>query len=164
METIQAIQNRRSCRFFNSRPVPRALVEKIIDCGRLAPTARNVQPWEFVVVTKKETLKTLGSLAENAKFLADCALCIAVFCQDTKYYLEDGAAATMNILTAASDLGVAACWVAGDKKDYCEEVKKMLGAPTNYKLVSMVALGYSDSKPGMPFKKPLKEVLHWEKF
>ena len=164
MQTQEALKKRRSFRSFTSKPIPRNLVETIIDLAKLAPTARNVQPWEFVVITKKETLQNLGSLADNGRFLSDCTCCIAVFCKDTKYYLEDGCAATENILIAAADLGLAACWVAGDKKPYCDKVRESLGAPDDFKLVSLIALGYSESQAPMPDKRSLKEVLHWERF
>ena len=164
MRVKEALKKRRSIRIFDSKLIPPNLIEELIDCARLAPTARNIQPWEFVVITKKETLQKLGSLADTGKFIADSVSCIAVFCQDTKYYLEDGCAATENILIAAEDSGLATCWVAGDKKPYCDKVKELLGVPQNYKLVSLIPLGYSKGASLMPAKKPLKGVLHWEHF
>jgi nitroreductase len=164
MQTQEALKERRSVRVFIAKPVPRDLIESLIDCARLAPTARNVQPWEFVVVTKKETLETLGSLTDNGRFIASSPCCIAVFCNDTKYYLEDGCAATVNILIAAKDLGLGACWVAGDKKPYCDKVRDSLGVPKDCKLVSLIPLGYSDERPSMPSKRTLKEVIHLESY
>ena len=164
MQTVAAIKMRRSVRGFAQKPIAPDLIEKLIDAARLAPTAKNVQPWDFVAITKKETLTYLGSLADNGKFIADCACCIAVFCQDTKYYLEDGCAATVNILIAATDSGLGGCWVAGDKKIYCDQVKQLLGAPQDFKLVSLIALGYPQAETAMLAKKPVKELLHWEKF
>jgi len=164
MDALEALKKRRSSRTFNAKPVSRKLVEELVDCARLAPTARNVQPWEFVVVTKKETLTELGSLADNGSFIRDSNCCIAVFSKDTKYYLEDGCAATENILIAASNLGLSSCWVAGDKKPYCDKVKELLGVSFDFKLVSLIPLGYSDAKPSLPAKRSLKEVLHWERY
>lgn len=165
MQVKEAIKKRRSIRVFDSKPVSRNLIEELIDCARFAPTARNVQPWEFVVITQKETLRKLGSLARpNGEFIAQSPCCIAVFCQDSKYYLEDGCAATENILIAACDSGLAACWVAGDKKPYCDKVKELLAVPQDYKLISLIPLGYSKSQPTESAKRPLKEVLHWERF
>lgn len=164
MEVQEALKKRRSVRAFIPKPVAPDLIEKLIDAARLAPTARNVQPWEFVAVTKKEALRELGALADNGRFIAECACCIAVFCQDTKYYLEDGCAATENILIAAVDLGLSACWVAGDKKPYCDKVKELFGMRRDFKLVSLIALGYSESVPPMPARRPLKEILHWERW
>jgi len=164
METREAIKKRRSVRTFSEEPVTRDFIEKVVDAGRLAPTARNIQPWEFIVITKRQTLQQLAALADNGRFLAECSCCIAIFCKETAYYLEDGCAATENILIAATDLGLSSCWVAGDKKPYCELVKKMLAAPPDYNLVSLIALGYGPSEGAIPTKRPLEKVLHWEKF
>jgi nitroreductase len=164
MQTLKLLKKRRSFRSFNAKEITAKTIKELIDCARLAPSARNTQPWEFVAVTNPQTLQTLGALIENARFISQCSSCIVVLCQDTKYYLEDGCAATENILLAAADLGVAGCWVAGDKKEYAREVLQLLNAPAGLKLVSLVALGYSDNKAAAPAKKALKEVLHWEKF
>ncbi len=165
MQTQTAIESRHSARDFSNRSIPPDLIEKIVDAARLAPTARNTQPWEFVVITEKTTLLNLGNLtADNGKFISASPCCIAVFCKDSKYYLEDGCAATENILIAATDLGLASCWVAGDKKPYCDKVKELLKVPLEFKLVSLVALGYSGKTIQMPSKRPLKEVLHWQRF
>lgn len=164
MQTQEAIENRHSTRAFSKKPVSPDLIEKLIDAARLAPTARNVQPWEFVAITEKDILATLGDLAENGRFISESPCCIAVFCKDSKYYLEDGCAATENILIAATDLRLASCWVAGDKKPYCDTIKELLKAPSEYKLVSLIALGYSDETIQLPSKRPLKELLHWQSF
>jgi nitroreductase len=88
---------------------------------------------------------------------------VVVLCRESKYYLEDGSAATENILLAARAFGLGACWVAGDKKPYAETLRKMVGAPDGYKLVSLIPLGYPLEIPS-PVKRPLKQVLHWETF
>lgn len=164
MQALEAIKSRRSVRSFGSKTLDYGTIEELIDCARLAATARNIQPWEFVVVTKRGLLETLGALIENARFLAQCHCCIAIFCKDTKYYLEDGCAATQNLLIAATALGLSSCWVAGDKKEYAHKVKELLHVPESFKLVSMVALGYSESGLAPILKRSVKEVLHWEKF
>lgn len=164
MQVQEALKKRRSIRSYNSKPIPPELLEELIDCARLAPSARNIQPWQFVVITEREALGILGSSTDTGRFIAGSSCCIAILCLDTKYYLEDGCAATENILIAAMSLGLAGCWVAGDKKPYCDKVKELLGVPQEYKLVSLIPLGYSESQPPMPAKKALKEVLHWEKW
>ena len=90
-------------------------------------------------------------------------LCILVLCKDTKYYLEDGSAATQNILVAAKAHGLRACWVAGDKKEYADEICREIGAPKGYKLVSMIPIGHPAEQPRKE-KRPLHEVVHWGKF
>ena len=166
MEAIEVLTLRHSVREFKDTPVPKDILEDVVDAGRLAATARNVQPWEFVVVTKRETLQKIAEIAETGRFIAGAGACIAVFCADTKYYLEDGCAATENLLVASAAVGLGSCWVAGDKKPYCQQICDLLSVPASYKLVSLVALGYpiKESAVAHPDKRNLKEVLHWEKF
>ncbi|MFH0856026.1 MAG: nitroreductase family protein [Candidatus Omnitrophota bacterium] len=166
MDTLDALKSRRSVRVFQGREIPGKVLEDLIDVARFSPTARNVQPWEFVVITKEPTLRKIAQLGDNAKFMAGAKACIAVFCSDTRYYLEDGCSATVNILNAATDFGIGSCWVAGDKKPYCEEISGLLAVPAGLKLVSLVALGYPEDKNCFrpADKRSLKELIHWEKF
>ena len=164
MDALEALRTRRSCRRFQDRAVSRDLVEQVVDAGRLAATARNEQPWEFVVVTDPARRREVAALTDYGPFIADAPACIAVLAADTKYYLEDGSAATQNILVAAHALGLAACWVAGDKKPYAPKVAALLGAPPKMHLVAIVALGYAAGPLPNPRKRPLQEVLHWSQF
>ncbi len=163
METIEVLKSRRSVRAYVATPIPKNILEDLIDCGRLAASANNLQPWEFVVVTDAATLGWLGQTATYGGFIATAPACIAVFCQDTKYFLEDGSAATQNILLAACAHGLGSCWVAGDKKPYATDISRRLGAPDGCRLVSLIALGYPAENPRKS-KRPLAQVLHWEKF
>jgi len=90
METIDAISKRASTREYKTKPVERTVIEKLVDAARHAPTARAVEPWEFIVVSNKEMLSRFGQMISNAPFIKDAACCIVVYCSDTKYYLEDG--------------------------------------------------------------------------
>jgi len=164
METFDAISQRASIREYQTKSIGKELLEKLVDAGRRAPTARAVEPWEFVAITNKETLKKLGQIANTGPFIKDAAACIAVFCQDTKYYLEDGCAATENILLAATDLGLGACWVAGEKKPYVNEIAQVLKVPLNFKLISLISLGWSKKEVKQIKHRELKDIIHWEKF
>jgi nitroreductase len=144
--------------------VSRELLEQLVECGRLAPTAMAKEPWEFVVVTSEETRRNIAGATDYGKFIADAPACIAVFCKNTKYYLEDGCAAVENILVAAAALGLGACWVAGDKKSYAGEVRRMLRAPEDCRLVALLPIGYSAEEMVPRQKRPLEDVLHWETF
>jgi nitroreductase len=162
-DALEVIRSRRSIRQFKNEDVPRRFIENIIDAGRLAPTARNIQPWDFVVVTEPHFRRQIADIAEHGKFMSEAPVCILVLSKDTKYYLEDGSAATATMMLAASALGLAACWVAGDKKSYSSKIVSLCGAPPGYKLVSMVAVGYPGETPS-PEKRPLTDVLHWERY
>lgn len=163
-EAIKVLKERRSVRQYEAKPIPKEILEDIIDCARLAATARNDQPWVFVVVTNEEGKKELAKLATHGKFIAEAAACVAVFCEkESTYKVEDGSAATENILLAAKAYGIGSCWVAGHGKPYAEDVRKLLNVPEKYELISLVALGYTSQTPNPP-KKSLSEVLKWEKY
>lgn len=164
METLEAIKARRSVREYEDKPMHKNLIERIVDCGRVAPTARNEEPWEFIAITDKKTLNEIADITDYGKFLKHSACTIIVCCKDTKYYLEDGCAATENMMIGAASLGIGSCWVAGDKKSYCEKILKCVKAPADYKLVSIIPLGYPAKKQNPTTKRPVEEVLHWEKF
>jgi len=166
MDALEVIKLRRSIRVYENKPISKDVLERVIDVARFSPTARNVQPWEFIVVTKKETLAKISQLTDNGKFIKDASVCIFIFCAATKYYLEDGCSATVNILNAATALGIGSCWVAGDKKDYTEEMRKILSVPVDFKLVSLIALGYPQDKNSFKLieKRALNDLIHWEKF
>ena len=163
MDAIECMKTRRSVRAYLDKPVDREVIEDIIDCGRLAASAINIQPWQFIVVQDAALRKKIADITDYGKFIEQAAVCVAVFCQDGKYYLEDGSAATQNILNAARAHGLGSCWVAGDKKEYAPVMARLLGLPEDYKLISLIAIGYAASE-GNPPKKPLTEVLHWEQY
>ena len=164
METLEAIAARCSTRSYKPDAVPKATLEKIVDAGRLAASARNEQPWDFIAVTDAGTRKAIAELTDYGKFIADVPVCICVLCKTTKYYLEDGSAAAQNMLVAAAALGVQSCWVAGDKKEYAPKVVELLGATAEHKLVALLAMGYASGPVPRRSKRTLSQVLHWEKF
>lgn len=166
MDALEAIKKRRSIREYSDKLIPREAIEKIVDAGRFAATARDVQPWEFIVITDPATLKSIAGIAKNGNFISGAQAGIAVYCSDTKYYLEDGCAATENMLLAATELGIGSCWIAGDKKPYCNDISNLLCVPSSLKLISIISLGYPESQEAFKIKekRPLKEVLHWDKF
>jgi len=163
MDAIEALKTRRSVRAYQPHPASRQMLADLVDCGRLAATAINIQPWEFVVVTSQETRQAIADLTDHGRFIAQAAACIAVLSRPVKYYLEDGSAATQNILLAAHAHGLGACWIAGDKKPYADAIRKLLGAPDGFKLVSLIAVGYPAEQP-VREKRALEDVVHWEKY
>ena len=163
MDAIECMKTRRSVRVYQNKPVPKEIIEDIVDCGRLAASAINIQPWVFVAVTNLAMRKRIADTTDHGKFIEQAPVCIAVFCQDSKYYLEDGCAATQNILNAAKAYSLGSCWIAGDKKPYAEAVRALVGAPATHRLIALVPVGWPAEHP-QPAKKPLAAVLHWERF
>ncbi len=162
-EVIKVIKKRRSVRKFEPKPVPGEIIKDILDCARLAPTAINIQPWLFGAVTSSDLKREIADMTDHGKFIKDCAVCFAVFTDSTKkYFLEDGCAATENILLACTAHGIGSCWVAGHKKAYVDSIRKLLKVPEPYTLIALVAAGYSNEKPS-PKKKSLDEVTFFDK-
>lgn len=163
MDAIEALKTRRSVRQFQPDPIPKEVIEDIVDCGRMAASAINIQPWEFVVITDPDMRRRIAETTDHGPFIADAPVCIVVLCKSVTYYLEDGSAATQNIMVAARAHGLGSCWVAGDKKRYADAIREMVGAPPDYKLVSLIAVG-KPTRIDAPKKRPLSDLLHWEHF
>jgi nitroreductase len=158
------IKSRHSVRKFKPDPVDEQIIRDAMECAALAPTARNIQPWLFGVIREKDVLNQIGALAENGKFIADSVVSFAVFGDKKEtYYLEDCSAATENLILALQAHGISSCWVAGDKKDYAEPVRKLLGVPEPYTLVSLVAAGIPAEISIVP-KKAQKSVMFFERY
>ena len=164
MDFFETVRNRKSVREYSVKEVKKELIEKIVDAGRLAATARNEQPWEFIATADKNVLGEICDMCPNGLFIKDASHLIAVFSKDTKYYIEDCSAATENMLLAIEALGLGGCWIAGDKKDYAENIRKIFNAPIGHKLVSMITVGFPKKEEKPHPKKSLKDVLRWEKY
>ena len=161
---IEAIKKRRSVRRFEPKLVDKEVIKEILDGARLAPTAINIQPWLFGAVTDNDLKRQIAAITDHGKFIEDCAVCFAVFADSSqKYFLEDGCAATENILLACTAYGIGSCWVAGNKKAYVDSIRKLLNVPEPYTLIALIAAGYSNEKAS-PNKKSLHEVTFFNKF
>ncbi len=163
MDAIQVLKTRRCVRAYTSEPVTRDQIAEIVDCGRLAASAINIQPWEFVAISDQDVLCRIAMATDHGKFIKDAAACVVVLTRETRYFLEDGSAATQNMLLAARALGLGACWVAGDKKPYAEDICRIIGAPPGMRLISLVPIGHPAEQPTKE-KRPLGDVLHWERY
>ena len=157
-KATEFIRERRSVRKFQDRPIPGGVLQDILNCARLAPSAHNAQPWLIGAVEDEELCGKIADIAENGRFIRWAPVCFTVFTRsEEKYHLEDGCAVTMNLILAAEAHGISSCWVAGDKKPYMAAVRELLNVPGSYSLVSMVAAGYPESIPSS-VKKPLEDM------
>lgn len=151
MDVIEAIQKRKSVRSYQDKPVSKESIDKLLEAGRLAPSAKNVQPWHFIVITDKKKREEL-SKGIFAKWLHNAPLVIAA-CGDTeaspKWHKVDTALALENMVLAAVGEGLGTCFVGSfDEGD----TKKLLGIPENLHVVSLLALGYASEKEGVTSK------------
>lgn len=162
--SVTYIKSRRSVRKYKETPVPKEAIHDALECARLAPTARNAQPWQIGVVTDRDTLEKLGELASHGKFIADAAVCFAVFSEsEHKFCVEDGCAATMQIIFGLLSHGVYSCWVAGNNMDYAEDVRKLLNVPEKYSLISLIPAGYP-ADITIPEKKVIDDIVFYEEW
>ena len=161
MDAIEAIRRRRSVRRYTGDPIPREHLETIVDAGRLAATGYNKQPWEFIVITNHDTI---DQLTVAARWMDKAGAVIAVVIDTTApYWLEDAAAAVENMLIASTALGYGSCWLEGDTIPLEEKFKPLLGVPKEKRLLTLVPIGVPAEWPTKE-KRPLAEVIHWEKY
>jgi len=161
MDALEAIHKRRSIRQFTGEAIPKADLEAIVDAGRLAATGSNRQPWDFVVVTDRTAI---GQFLSAGAWMEKAGAVIAVVMDPaSRWWVEDGSAAIENMLLAGTALGYGACWVEGDALPREEQFKTLLGVPAEKRLMALVPIGVAVEKPTKE-KKPLENVLHWEKY
>lgn len=161
MDALEAIRKRRSVRQYTGEPIPRQDLERIVDAGRLAASGHNAQPWDFIVVTERATIDQLKVAARWMEKAG--AIIVVVLDPSSQFWLEDGSAAVENMLIASTALGYGSCWLEGYTLPLEEEFKALLGVPQEKRLLTLVPLGVPVQWPTKE-KKPLKEVLHWEKY
>ncbi len=163
MDAIKCIKTRRTIRKFKDEKVLEKDLKEMVDCGRLAPTANNVQPWEFIAVQDDEKLEAIGEACDYGGFIKEAGACILVAGDpESGHLVEDGSAATENVLLAANALGYAGGWVAGWNKDYADEIFDIVGAE-GLDLVSVLAIGVPDESPS-PDKRSLDDVFHLNEY
>ena len=149
MEVLEAIKTRRSIRKYKKDPVPQEKINKILDAARWAPSGHNSQPWEFIILRDANVRKDLAKVLPFGGFMADAPLGIAVVVDPAASFhpIDDGAAATQNILLATHTLGLGGCWIGTSNTPYEEAAKDVLGVPKEKILLSVVPIGYPDQSP-----------------
>ena len=115
MDTLLAIRTRRSIRAYQDKPVPEELTQKLLAAAMQAPSARNQQPWQFIVIDDRALLAKIPGVMPNAAMAAEAPLAILVCAElalekSQGYWVLDCAAAVENMLLAAHALGLGAVW------------------------------------------------------
>lgn len=181
---LEVIQNRKSIRSYSSREIEQEKLQKILEAGRLAPSWQNRQCWHFVVIQSRDTIKQLalksGVLSKTNFFMKDAPLVI-VACADPQksgylngqyYYLVDTAIAFQHMMLVAWELGIGSCWMGAFNE---EKTKEILNVPENIRVVALSPFGYPAQKEGVYSKavkafarskhrKPIEEIVHWERW
>jgi len=168
MTVADAIRNRYSCRAYLDKPVEKDTLSRILEAARLAPSAKNLQDWRFVVVTDKNTKARLVQAANNQTFLETAGVIIAA-CSVSDHVMRCGQAvgpidiaiALEHICLQATELGLATCWIGSF---YADKVKSILGIPQEVTVVELMALGYPADKPKEPKREPMERIVCYEKW
>jgi nitroreductase len=163
MSVSECVRGRIETREFKPDPVPEAVLEKILEAGRWSPSQRNRQPWQFIVVQNRETLKRLGALAPSGPYLAEAPLAIVVVTEGARAPLIDGTRAISSMQLVAWEEGIGSCWVGGVDGD---GVKRLLGIPEACELITVLPFGYptDTAKRLRKRRKALEQMAHRERF
>lgn len=169
MTFLELATKRGSVRGYAPNSIDKAIVGKVLEAGRLAPSAANQQPWHFIVVRDEAQKQALGSAYRKEWFWK--APVIIVVCvepskawtrQDGKNYAAvDGAIAMDHMTLCAADLGVGTCWIGAFDP---AKVKHILGLPENIEPLVMTPLGKPTAQPLPKKRKALDQIVHYEKW
>jgi nitroreductase len=167
METWDALTSRRNVRSFEDRPLDSDDLNRILEAGRRAPSSRNWQPWDLVVITDREQLRELAKVWTGAAHVADSAATIALILPNSndpeirERAQYDLGQATMAMQVVAADLGIGSGHSAvGDQ----EQARRVLGFPDDRYAAYLMDLGYPADRPLKPIQKPdrrpFADVIH----
>nr|MDO8061670.1 nitroreductase family protein [Candidatus Freyrarchaeum guaymaensis] len=173
MDFFEVVRKRRSVRSYLDEDVSEEEVRRLLEAAILAPSAGNLQPWEFIVVRDERRKMALARAALGQRFVAEAPVVIVVCANIPRtathygsrganlYVIQDTAAATQNIHLAATAMGLATCWVgAFDER----EVWRVLELPEDVRPLAIIPVGRPRRVPSMPPRIPLEKVVHYEKW
>jgi nitroreductase len=168
MNVTEAIQKRYSCRNYQARPIEPEKLSLIFEAARLAPSAKNLQDWRFVAVTKPAIKYNLAIAANEQMFIEKAGVIIAA-CSNSDYAMRCGqkigaidvSIALEHIALQATEVGLATCWIGSF---YPEKVRKVLGIPEGIEVIELMSLGYPADKPKPPRREPIENILCYNKW
>ena len=163
MQVYEAVRTVLAVRSYQDKPVPPDVVQRIVEAGRLTASSMNGQPWHFVVVENRETLRQLGALAQTGPYVAQAPLAIVVAIEKTRFAVSDASRAIQSMILTAWSEGIGSNWVGFLG---FAEVKSLLGIPDDLDVLAIIPFGYPAQahNQGKKRRKSLSEVAHRERF
>jgi nitroreductase len=163
MDVFEAVRTILAVRRYQDRPVPEAVLRRILEAGRLTGSGMNMQPWDFIVVRDREMLRRLGALAQTGPYVAEAPLAIVVAVEKSPFAVSDASRAIQSMLLTAWADGVGSNWVGFGG---LEEVRALLKVPTKLDVLAILPFGYPIGVVGRGKKqrKPLGVVAHREHY
>jgi nitroreductase len=162
MDVLEAIRTKRAVRQFADGPVPDDVIREIVNAGRRAQSSKNDQPWHFIVVRDRGTLKQLSECGNYARHLAGAAFAVALIASPGYDFDQGQAAAYLQL--AAWEQGIGSC-IASIYEP--ERARAILGVPSDQQFDTAISFGYPAQPPAAPRpdgRKPFDEVVRWEKW
>ena len=163
MDAFDTIRTLLAVRSYQDTAVPDAVVSRIVEAGRLTGSGMNGQPWHFIVVRERETLRQLGALASSGSYTAQAPLAVVVATDKSRFAVSDASRAIQSMMLAAWADGVGSNWVGFGGLD---RVKKVLDIPAGLDVLAILPFGYP-ARPvgrGKKRRKPLSEIAHLERY
>lgn len=152
---VESMLTRTSVRNYSNQQVDDDMIVTMLRAAMSAPTARNAQPWKFIVIKDKDTLKAISDSCRTMPMAQNAALAVVV-CGDldktldgegSEYWVQDTSAATENLLLAAHSLGLGAVWCGVyPQHERVAYIKKLLQLPANIVPLNVVPIGYPASE------------------
>ena len=169
MDVFEAIKARRSIREYLEREVEEEKLQRVLEAGRLAPSAKNIQEWRFIVVREKKTREKLAQAARSQTFVAQAPVCIVGCATITDYrmtcgqkaYPIDLAIAVDHMTLVAVEEGLGTCWIGAFFED---QVKEILKIPEDIRVVTLLSLGYPSFQPPAKSRLPKGRIIYMEKW
>ncbi len=165
MKVTEAIRNRRAVRLFKDEAVPDETIRAILEAGRYSQSSKNTQPWQYIVVRDRGTLKALSETGKFAGHLAGAAFAVVlVGAKEGSWVSFDLGQSAAHMQLAAWELGVGSCIAAIYEPD---KAKQILGVPAELTCSAALSFGYPspEHKPAqMGGRKSLETITHWERW
>jgi nitroreductase len=163
MDAYECIVGRVEVREFTREPVPEAVVRRVLEAGRLAPSQRNRQQWHFIVVQDRELLRQVAEAAPTGPYIVDAGFAVVIAMDGAKMPQVDAARAAQSMQLAAWAEGLGSCWVSGLDRD---RIKTILRMPLALEVVTVLPFGRPTPAAGAVRKrrKPLAEIAHRNRF
>jgi nitroreductase len=169
MDFYDVIKKRKSIRKYKGDPVPDDVLNRILEAGRTAPSAKNIQPWHFIVVRDPNTKKKLAEASRNQMFMADADVilvgCILNSIAWTRMggYMNAGPVdltiAMEHMILAAACEGLGTCWIGAFVE---EDVKKILQVPDDVTVLALTPVGYPAEEAKDRGRKHLREIVSYD--
>ena len=166
MDAIQALKTRKSVRKYTKGGVKKQDLDIIMECGTLAPTGYNKQPFAFVIIGDEGIKKSITEIHPYSEGETDAQYIIAVYSnfEDAITPIEDACAATENMMIAATALGYGTCWLQAYNKEWSKKLEEILHAPKGYQIVSLFTLGTFEDDGRRSLKKPVQQIVKYNSF